>query len=103
MYSLEGIDCYETSANPHIKYQRADGLTDYEIIEKGLKAKAELLNILRSQKDIYLELTGIDKKYGRYVGIFYYKDAKGNFVSINDKMMGTGYCPQYIYVPKKKK
>ena len=100
---LEGIDCYETSANPHIKYQRTEGLTDEEIIERGLKAKAEMLKILRGHKDIYLELRGIDKRYGRYVGIFYYIDPNGKMVNINEEMMKTGYCPKYIYAPKKRK
>lgn len=96
---LTGIDCYETNVNSHIKKQRNNGMTDEQIIEAGLQAKQELLNILRSNKNIYLELTGIDKKWGRYVGIFYYKDKSGNYVSINDKMMNTGYCPQYIFTP----
>ena len=33
---LTGIDCYETSVNKHIKYQRNQGLTDYEIILKDI-------------------------------------------------------------------
>ena len=72
---LTGIDCYETSVNGHIQYQR----------NKGLKAKDELIKILRSNKNIYLEITGIDRKWGRYVGIFYYKDSKGRYISINDR------------------
>lgn len=96
---LTGIDCYETSVNGHIQYQRNKGLTDEQIIEKGLKAKDELIKILRSNKNIYLEITGIDRKWGRYVGIFYYKDSKGRYISINDKMLKTGYCPQYIFKP----
>ena len=65
----------------------------------GLKAKDELIKILRSNKNIYLEITGIDRKWGRYVGIFYYKDSKGRYISINDKMLKTGYCPRYIFKP----
>lgn len=61
---LTGIDCYETSVNGHIQYQRNKGLTDEQIIEKGLKAKDELIKILRSNKNIYLEITGIDRKWG---------------------------------------
>lgn len=96
---LTGIDCYETSVNGHIRYQQNKGLSDEQIIEKGLKAKDELIKILRSNKNIYLELTGIDKKWGRFVGILYYKNPKGKYVSINDRMLKTGYCPQYIFKP----
>lgn len=96
---LTGIDCYETSANKHIKYQRNQGLTDYEIILKGYKAKEELIKILRRHKDIYLEITGVDH-YSRLVGVFYYKDTKGKYININNEMMKTGYCPQYIYKRK---
>lgn len=96
---LTGIDCYETSTNNHIKYQRNKGLTDDEIILRGYKAKDELTKILRKHEDIYLEITGVDH-YSRLVGIFYYKDSKGKYISINDEMMKTGYCPQYIYKGK---
>lgn len=96
---LTGIDCYETSANNHIKYQRNQGLTDDDIILRGYKAKEELIKILRRHKDIYLEITGVDH-YSRLVGIFYYKDSKGNYVSINKEIMNTGYCPMYIYKGK---
>lgn len=57
---LTGIDCYETSDNNHIKYQRNKGLTDDEIISRGLKAKQEMIKILRKHKEIYLEITGVD-------------------------------------------
>lgn len=97
---LTGIDCYETSVNGHIYYQRNKGLSDEEIIERGLKAKEELLKILRGHKDIYLELTGLDKKWGRFVGEFYYRDKDGSFVSINERLMAIGYCPKYVFVPR---
>lgn len=96
---LTGIDCYETSVNKHIKYQRNKGLSDEQIIEKGLMAKQELIKILQSYKNIYLEITGVDH-YSRLVGIFYYKDNNGNYISINNEMMNTGYCPEYIYKRK---
>ncbi len=96
---LTGIDCYETSTNNHIKYQRNKGLTDDEIILRGYKAKDELTKILRKHEDIYLEITGVDH-YSRLVGIFYYKDTKGKYININNEMMKTGYCPQYIYKGK---
>lgn len=96
---LTGIDCYETSQNGHIHYQRNQGLSDEEIIEKGLKAKEELLKILRSHKIIYLELTGIDKKWGRLVGEFYFKDTNGHYTSINNEMQYTDYCKQYVFKP----
>lgn len=93
---LTGIDCYETSDNNHIKYQRNKGLTDDEIISRGLKAKQEMIKILRKHKEIYLEITGVDH-YSRLVGIFYYKDPQGKYININNEMMKTGYCPEYIY------
>lgn len=96
---LTGIDCYETSVNKHIKYQRNKGLSDEQIIEKGLMAKQELIKILQSHKNIYLEITGVDH-YSRLVGIFYYKENNGNYISINNEMMNTGYCPEYIYKRK---
>ena len=60
---LTGIDCYETSVNGHIRYQQNKGLSDEQIIEKGLKAKDELIKILRSNKNIYLELTEIGRAH----------------------------------------
>ena len=93
---LTGIDCNETSDNNHIKYQRNKGLTDDEIISRGLKAKQEMIKILRKHKEIYLEITGVDH-YSRLVGIFYYKDPQGKYININNEMMKTGYCPEYIY------
>lgn len=93
---LTGIDCYETSDNNHIQYQRNKGLTDDEIISRGLKAKQEMIKILRKHKEIYLEITGVDH-YSRLVGIFYYKDPKGKYININNEMMKSGYCPEYIY------
>lgn len=93
---LTGIDCYETSDNNHIKYQRNKGLTDDEIISRGLKAKQEMIKILRKHKEIYLEITGVDH-YSRLVGIFYYKDPQGKYININNEMMKSGYCPEYIY------
>ena len=67
--------------------------------QKCPKNHKELIKILRRHKDIYLEITGVDH-YSRLVGIFYYKDSKGNYVSINKEMMNTGYCPMYIYKGK---
>lgn len=98
---LTNIDSYETSANNQIKYQHNDELTDEQITEKGLRVKQKLIKILRSHKNIYLEITGVDH-YSRLVGIFYYKDNNGNYISINNEMMNTGYCPQFIYKSKRK-
>ena len=95
------IDSYETSANNQIKYQHNDELTDEQITEKGLMVKQKLIKILQSHKNIYLEITGVDH-YSRLVGIFYYKDNNGNYISINNEMMNTGYCPQFIYKSKRK-
>lgn len=98
---LAGIDCYETSVNSHIQHQRNRGDTDESIIERGLRAKSILINKLRAHHPIYLEITGVDERYGRLVGIFYYKDNQGKLVSINREMMMTGYCPQYNFRKKR--
>ena len=100
-FRLTNIDSYETSANNQIKYQHNDELTDEQITEKGLRVKQKLIKILQSHKNIYLEITGVDH-YSRLVGIFYYKDNNGNYISINNEMMNTGYCPQFIYKSKRK-
>lgn len=99
---LSGIDCFESNNNPHIIYQIQDyGLSESEIIKKGQAATRILKNIIETNKnDIYFELTGIDKKYGRLVGVIYYKDKNGNLININEKMQKTGYCPEYIFLPK---
>lgn len=73
---------------------------DYMIKPRIISAPdGDTIKIWTKEKNVNVRLTGIDKKWGRYVGIFYYKDKSGNYVSINDKMMNTGYCPQYIFTP----
>lgn len=53
-----------------------------------------------TNKDIYTEIIDLDKKYGRILGILYYKDRQGNFVNINNKMKDSGFCPKYVYKKK---
>jgi len=91
---LTGIDCFETSMNPHIKYQKAVGMTYEEIFVLGNKAKKELESLIYN-KNIFLEITGVDRKYGRFVGILYDND-----VNINKKMLNSGLCPEYKFNAK---
>ncbi|MBQ2645218.1 hypothetical protein IJG14_06580 [bacterium] len=65
---LSGIDCFETKMNSHIKYQKTDSITYDEIFYLGYKGKNALEKLIIN-KNIELEITGIDKKYGRFVGI----------------------------------
>ena len=96
---LYGIDCYETLINIHINYQKNDNISYEEIIEKGKQAKLILQDIIKNNKNIHLEIIGMDKKYGRLVGTFYYKDDENKFVNINKLMQKTGFCPAYTYKP----
>lgn len=96
---LYGIDCYETLINNHINYQKNDNISYEEIIEKGKQAKLILQDIIKNNKNIYLEIIGMDKKYGRLVGTFYYKNNENKFVNINKLMQKTGLCPAYTYKP----
>ena len=97
---LFGIDCYETHINNHINYQKTDDITYDEIIKKGKQATIILEKILNKNKDIYLEITGMDKKYGRLVGIIYYKNSENRLININKLMEQSGFCPAYKYKPK---
>ena len=80
--------------NPHIKYQKADGMSYEEIFVLGNKAKKELESLIYN-KNIFLEITGVDRKYGRFVGILYDND-----VNINKKMLNSGLCPEYKFNAK---
>ena len=83
---LLGIDCYETS-KIHRAYKQAyeNNMTIEDVVEKGNRAKAELVNQLDNQ-DIYMEFKGLDI-YGRVLGILYIND-----LNINNYMKNTNYC-----------
>ena len=89
---LTGIDCSETKMNSHIYYQKNDSNTFEQIFKEGNLAKDKLEELVIG-KDVYLELTGIDRKYGRFVGILYSSD----WVDINDLMIKNGICKKYVY------
>lgn len=94
---LTGIDCFETYMNPHIKYQKTDDITYEEIFERGIAAKNKLESLLK-EKEVYLEITGIDKKYGRLVGILY-----TDSMNVNKEMLKNKLCKEYIYSSVNKK
>ena len=93
---LTGIDCYETKMNSHIKYQKTDDISYEEIFKRGRLAK-ERLEKLISDKNISLEITGIDRKYGRFVGVLYSSDGK----NINKEMLKDDLCKVYVFKPEK--
>ena len=93
---LTGIDCYETKMNSHIKYQKTDDISYEEIFKRGRLAK-EKLEKLVSDKNISLEITGIGRKYGRFVGVLYSSDEK----NINKEMLKDDLCKVYVFKPEK--
>ena len=93
---LTGIDCYETKMNSHIKYQKTDDISYEEIFKRGRLAK-EKLEKLVSDKNISLEITGIGRKYGRFVGVLYSSDGK----NINKEMLKDDLCKVYVFKPEK--
>lgn len=93
---LTGIDCYEMKMNSHIKYQKTDDISYEEIFERGRLAKERLENLI-SDKNISLEITGIDRKYGRFVGVLYSSDGK----NINKEMLKDDLCKVYVFKPEK--
>lgn len=96
---LTGIDCFESTMNDRVYYQmRKYPYSKEEILDKGKKAKNLMDGIItQNSNEIWLNITGLDKKYGRLVGIIYYKDRNGNFVNINEIMKKSGFCPVYIF------
>lgn len=93
---LTGIDCYETQMNSHIKYQKTEDISYEEIFKRGNLAKEKLEQLI-SNKNISIEITGIDKKYGRFTGILYSSDGK----NINKLMLENDLCNVYVFQPKK--
>ncbi len=96
---MSGIDCFETHVNDNMYRQmRKTPLSREEILSKGNSAKVLLEGIVsKNQQNIWFELLGLDRKYGRLAGVIYYKDAQGNFVNINKIMEKSGFCPVFIY------
>lgn len=93
---LTGIDCYETKMNSHIKYQKTDDISYEEIFERGKLAKAKLETLILDE-NISLEITGIDRKYGRFVGVLNSSGGK----NINKEMLKDDLCKVYVFKPKK--
>lgn len=94
---LNGIDCYESFYNSHINKQiQQTGLDKKAVITLGSMATKLLSQKVKSGDNIDLEIIGLDTKYGRLVGNIY-----KNGENLNDYMLSTGYCPQYIYKTKK--
>lgn len=91
---LIGIDCYETSAiNRAYKQAYANHIPLDEVIEKGLKAKQIMTQIMKQNNyTVYFECTGTDY-YGRLLGVLYTKDGK----NINTMMQNSGFCPKYVF------
>lgn len=92
---LTGIDCYETHFNSHVVYQKTEKNSYEEIFEKGEMAKLRLEQLIKN-KNIFLEITGMDKKYSRLVGILYTSDG----MNINKEMLKNGLCMPYEYKSK---
>lgn len=93
---LTGIDCYETKMKSHIKYQKTDDISYEEIFERGKLAKAKLETLILDE-NISLEITGIDRKYGRFVGVLNSSGGK----NINKEMLKDDLCKVYVFKPKK--
>lgn len=60
---LTGIDCFESKMNDRVYLQmRKNYLTKGEILDKGIKAKKILNEIISQNSDeIWLNITGIDR------------------------------------------
>lgn len=96
---LKDIDCYESTANFHMNYQKAKtSLTYDEIAKRGEQAKILLEKIIK-EKEIYFELTGIDKQYGRLIGNIFYKK-NNNLINIKNDLIESGFCFQYNFATK---
>lgn len=92
---LTGIDCYETHFNSHIVYQKTEQNSYEEIFAKGEMAKLKLEQLVKNE-NIFLEITGMNKKYSRLVGILYTSDG----MNINKEMLKNGLCMPYKYKSK---
>ncbi len=90
---LSGIDCYETSKRDRA-YKQAylNKMTIEEVVQRGKDSKEILTNLLKTNNNITIEFTDIDKRYKRNVGILYAGE-----VNVNEYMMQKGGCMCFEY------
>ena len=90
---LTGIDCYETSKRDRA-YKQAylNKMTIEEVVQRGKDSKEILTNLLRTNNNITVQFTDIDKRYKRNVGILYAGE-----VNVNEYMMQKGGCMCFEY------
>ena len=90
---LSGIDCYETSKRDRA-YKQAylNKMTIEDVVQKGKDSKIILTNLLKSNNNITVKFTDIDKRYKRYVGILYAGE-----LNINEYMIQKGGCMCFEY------
>ncbi len=90
---LSGIDCYETSKRDRA-YKQAylNKMTIEEVVQRGKDSKEILTNLLRTNNNITVQFTDIDKRYKRNVGILYAGE-----VNVNEYMMQKGGCMCFEY------
>lgn len=90
---LTGIDCYETSKRDRA-YKQAylNKMTIEEVVQRGKASKEILTNLLRTNNNITVQFTDIDKRYKRNVGILYAGE-----VNVNEYMMQKGGCMCFEY------
>lgn len=90
---LSGIDCYETSKRDRA-YKQAylNKMTIEEVVQRGKDSKEILTNLLKTNNNITVQFTDIDKRYKRNVGILYAGE-----VNVNEYMMQKGGCMCFEY------
>ena len=90
---LSGIDCYETSKRDRA-YKQAylNKMSIEDVVKRGKESKEILTNILKSNNNITVRFTDIDKRYNRNVGIIYAGD-----INVNEYMVQNGGCMMFEY------
>ena len=90
---LSGIDCYETSKRDRA-YKQAylNKMSIEDVVKRGKESKEILTNILKSNNNITVRFTDVDKRYNRNVGIIYAGD-----ININEYMVQNGGCMMFEY------
>lgn len=90
---LSGIDCYETSKRDRA-YKQAylNKMSIEDVVKRGKESKEILTNILKSNNNITVRFTDVDKRYNRNVGIIYAGD-----INVNEYMVQNGGCMMFEY------
>ena len=90
---LSGIDCYETSKRDRA-YKQAylNKMSREDVVKRGKESKEILTNILKSNNNITVRFTDVDKRYNRNVGIIYAGD-----INVNEYMVQNGGCMMFEY------